>query len=151
MGVELIGTNPASPAGRYMDINWGYWYVLWDYFEEVAPHLTKKIHEYQLPHDGDGGLDEDDARALAAALMKSIKSGHAQKVAEASRKQYEALPDEPCDCENGKVRTPTGVETCRSCRGKGTVKPEGTHYYLMVDIVRKYAEFLLNCGGFFVL
>lgn len=83
MGMDVRGVKPTDKVGLYYGRSIWTWKPLWTYCLEVAPKIAGKVATGHF-NDGDG-LNDADAKALAAVLRKALDSGAAAKAAEASR------------------------------------------------------------------
>jgi hypothetical protein len=157
MGMEIFGTNPNNPCGKYFGITaWG-WHPLATYVREVAPEIAAKCkHWYSNDFDG---LNGEDSLLLADLLQKEIDSGRTEKYARLRRSQFKLAPNEPCwICAGTGTRKPApergaGNPTkdgivCRSCYGQGYIPPSPADYDFPVEILQDFVHFLRYCGGF---
>lgn len=169
MGMDVYGKNATTQAGSYFRRNvWG-WRPLWDYCLSMHEDLAGKV-EYGHSNDGDG-LDADDSVALAERLRNDVISGDAQRYID-ERNRFLAEMERPtCEWCNGTgIRTDAvGIENkmperelepemailvgrthgfCNGCRGEGKTDAWETNYYLDLDDIKEFAEFLETCGGF---
>jgi hypothetical protein len=165
MGMDVIGRN--NPDAYFRNNVW-WWRPLWDYCIEVAPELCEDVDGGT--NDGDG-LDEDDSISLAAVLHMEIDAGRTDAYAQAYRAALAELPRHGCKfCDETGIRTDAvGVDAgmptrelapelqiitgrthgwCNACRGEGKLDDIRTSYPFDVENVRKFADFLEECGGF---
>jgi len=169
MGMDVHGTNPTTEAGSYFRASiWG-WRPLWGYCEDVAPELTARV-EYGHSNDGDG-LNDNNSKELAEVLREEIKSNRAAEYVTAREAEIAALPDRPCSCCDGTglrsepPNTGKGNILCHGCGGDpfgavydpnnpkhkpgtGKCRPWDASYHLDVDMIKEFAAFLDECGGF---
>lgn len=152
MGMDLYGKKPKDETGAYFRRNvWG-WHPLWTYVEDNHPDIASKVN-YAHSNDGDG-LNSVDSKKLAIRLKKDISSGIAAAYVVLRDQELKNLPDIPCDyCEQTGNRTwnENGlkvVKVCNGCDGKKTRRPFATHYYLELEDIKDFANFLEKCGGF---
>jgi hypothetical protein len=155
MGMDVIGKQPTAPVGEYFRNSvWG-WHPLWDYVEEVAPHLAEGV-VYGHSNDGDG-LTAKAASRLAEILTEELESGRTGKYAEEHRARLAAMPDKPCSlCGGTGTRSDqraqdNGWDTpggCNACSGKGKVRPWDTWYSFDADNVTGFRNFVAASGGF---
>ena len=169
MGMDVMGKNARSEKGEYFRNNVWWWRPLWGYCLDIHPDLAGKV-EYGHSNDGDG-LDGDDARDLGLRLIMDIERGTTAEYEQAYREQLASLPMEDCEwCGATGIRTDeVGVENgmptqaleadvasivgrthgyCNACGGYGKRESWLANYPFSVDNVRRFAEFLLDCGGF---
>lgn len=99
MGMDVSGKNPTTEAGAYFCNNVWWWRPLAEYCCEIAPEITANC-EYWQSNDGDG-LEDDDAKELAAILRAEVASGRCKTYADAYEARRKALPRETCDLCNG--------------------------------------------------
>jgi len=52
MGMDVYGIAPIAEVGKYFRNNIWWWHPLWNYVQEVAPHLTEGVNGHF--NDGDG-------------------------------------------------------------------------------------------------
>lgn len=169
MGMDVYGKNATSEKGQYFRRNvWG-WHPLWEYVENVHPEIAEKV-EYAHSNDGDG-LDAEDSKLLATLLMDDYKSGRVVEYVAQRQKYLADLPLDDCTLcgttgirsdeigvQNGmpekelspEIQIITGrtIGWCNGCDGSGKREPWETNYYLEVEDIREFAEFLEDCGGF---
>jgi len=157
MGMDVSGINPTSDVGSYFRRNvWG-WRPLWNYVEDQHADIAAKV-EYAHSNEGDG-LSGEDSRELASRLVADIDSGRAASYIEQRDVELAALPMEPCEhCDATGTRTDAvGVKSgmpeknwCNGCDGKGEKDPWARSYYLDVQDLIDFADFLADCGGFHI-
>jgi hypothetical protein len=169
MGMDVYGKNPKSEKGEYFRRNvWG-WRPLWQYVEDVHPEIAELV-QYPQSNDGDG-LGSRNSQKLAKLLKEDIFKGVAEQYVEARNKMLSELPKEDCGlCEATGIRSDEiGVQNgmpereldpaiaiivgrtkgwCNGCSGEGKKDPWETSYYLDLDDIQEFAEFLTECGGF---
>lgn len=168
MGMDVFGTNPKNSTGEYFRRNvWG-WRPLWNYCVDNYEDLVGEVSGHY--NDGDG-LDGDGSLELARRIKQDLANGTASKYI-AQRNGYLASLERPeCDlCSGTGIRTDeVGVENkmpemelspemailtgrthgyCNKCRGEGKTDHWDTHYFLDLDDLTEFAEFLENSGGF---
>lgn len=167
MGMDVYGRDPKNETGEYFRRNvWG-WRPLWDYCLDVHPEIAGKV-KYGHSNDGDG-LASTGATSLGKKLKLDIKNGLAAEYIETRDKAISLLPKETCNyCKGeGKVIRQTDMEKlemivsnndhdasilepkiCHVCSGEGFVENWAKHYFLRVQDIEEFAEFLINSGGF---
>jgi len=153
MGMDVYGNNPKSDKGEYFRANVWSWHPLWDYCLNTHPAIAGKV-QYGHSNDGDG-LKSLDAKTLGKLLLKDIQSGAAQYYIDVRQKMLDELPLEDCTyCDETGHRTwsqengPDLVKICNGCNGERKVKPFETHYFLSLDFIQEFADFLIDSGGF---
>lgn len=154
MGMDVYGRKPKSEVGEYFRRNvWG-WRPLWDYcssvhFDIVGEKLAESGH-----YNSGAGLGLQKSVKLAKALKEDIRSGIALEYITNRDKFLAELPDQKCEyCdENGNRTWSEGdkqvVKVCNACSGKKSVRPFQTYYFLRLDDIEEFSQFLENCGGF---
>lgn len=154
MGMDVYGKKPKKEVGEYFRRNvWG-WHPLWQYCQNIHPEVADKV-QYGHSNEGDG-LGSRDSVKLAKLIKEDIRSGFAEEYIKERDKQLKLLPDENCAyCdENGnRVWTEKGLQVvrqCNSCSGTKKVRPFDTWYYLNLQDIKDFAEFLENSGGFMI-
>ena len=169
MGMDVYGKNPATDTGEYFRRNvWG-WRPLWQYCVDTHPELANKV-KYAQSNDGDG-LNAEDSVALAHLLKLDLVNGNAELYITNRNKELSELPRPECElCSGTGIRTDqVGVENgmperklepemavlvgrefgwCNACNGEGKTDAWETHYYLDLDDISEFAEFMENSGGF---
>jgi hypothetical protein len=169
MGMDVYGKNPKSENGTYFRRNvWG-WHPLWEYVENVHPEIAELV-EHAHTNDGDG-LGSRDSKKLAKLLVEDYNSGKVAEYVDERNKYLAELPFEECSlCAGTGIRTDAvGLEHkqdtkvlepdiaiivgrttgwCNGCNGIGKKENFATSYYLEVDDIKEFAEFLVDCGGF---
>jgi hypothetical protein len=157
MGMDVFGKDPSSEKGKYFRSNVWYWRPLWEYCSSVAPKLTNKV-KYAGSNDGDG-LDAANSVALANVLYLKISSGHTRDFEVKWQKAIDDAPLVKCDfCQQGLRKWEAGsinndtdqdvYKTCNSCNGTGLVKDMISWYPFSADLVKEFADFLIDSGGF---
>jgi len=168
MGMDVYGTNPKNETGEYFRRNvWG-WRPLWDYCVDNYEDLVGKVSGHY--NDGDG-LDNDGALELARRIKADLENGTASEYIDKRNSYLAGLSRPTCElCAGTGIRTDkVGVEngmpdreldpemkilvgrshgTCNGCRGEGKTDHWDTHYFLDLDDLTEFAEFLENSGGF---
>lgn len=169
MGMDVYGKRPASEVGEYFRRNvWG-WHPLWNYVEDNYPEIAELV-EHAHSNDGDG-LNAKKSMELAQLLESDLKTGKAIEYVESRNKRLSELPMEDCKyCDATGIRSDSvGVQwglpdrelseekkivlgrdkgTCNGCDGVGQTSQWETNYYLDVDDIKEFADFLQACGGF---
>ncbi len=163
MGMDIYGKN-----GDYFRRNVWSWHPLADLCEWFAQDIFDKCQRWHS-NDG-GGLDGDDARALADALDTALRHGRVTAYIAERNAALAALPDQSCStCAGSGIRTDAiGVDQgmitrvveqdghprhgqtgwCNGCDGVGHARPTATWYAVTVDDVSEFVEFLRDCDGF---
>lgn len=169
MGMDVYGKKPKSDKGEYFRRNvWG-WRPLWDYVCHTHPEIANLV-EYGHSNDGDG-LNATKSRELAELLFADLEGGLAQEYVRIRNEELSKLPFEECEiCEGTGIRTDevgkkngfpekelepdvqiiVGRERgyCNACNSMGKREHFATNYFLDVDDIKDFAEFLQDCGGF---
>lgn len=169
MGMDVYGKNPSSEAGEYFRRNvWG-WRPLWKYVEDTHPEIAGKV-EYAQSNDGDG-LDAENSIKLAEALKKDIWDGVADNYIALRNSYLASLTRPDCEhCQGTGIRTDAvGVENgmperelepdmaslvgrtkgwCNGCSGEGKKDAWETNYYLDIEDIQQFSDFLEASGGF---
>ena len=173
MGMDVFGNDPTKPKGEHFRRNVWRWHPLANLVCTIAPGITNGCHHWHS-NEGDG-LGEDDAKALAKALRRALKSGRVRRLI-AKRERYLAgLPNDDCDlCSGTGVRRDAiGIDSgdpekiigpdtdatpnhprfgqkgwCNGCDGHGWKRPFECHYHVDAEDVADFAAFLECCGGF---
>jgi len=166
MGMDVYGKNPTEKSGEYFRRNvWG-WHPLWDYCLDMHPDISQKV-KYGHSNDGDG-LGAVNSRKLAKRLKEDIISGNAQKYIEDRDIQLANLEQVVCYCCHGKKtikveknslqinaeQSPTlndceyTIKECHVCNGTGLVDSWDKNYFLSLQDIQQFCDFLQNCGGF---
>lgn len=167
MGMDIVGVKN---TGAYFRNNVWWWHPLWSYCTWAHPDLVGP--EPQLGHYNDGyGLDDEQSRKLGLALITDIRSGTVAAYKERYYDELAQLPRVDCEfCNATGIRTDSiGVQMgmpdkaldpdvaslvdrshgyCNGCRGIGSREHHATNYPFDVENVQRFAEFLLDCGGF---
>jgi hypothetical protein len=168
MGMDVIGSNPASRTGEYFRANVWCWKPLWGYCDNNYKVAKKVSHGYS--NDGDG-LNEDDSKELSELLFRDLANGTVAKYKIDYDLALAELPRQNCTyCEATGIRTDeVGVEHgmptkqlepeiailtgrtigwCNACGGEGTSPHWASNYPFHIELVQGFAKFLKDCGGF---
>lgn len=169
MGMDIIGKNPKSEVGEYFRNNVWYWRPLWNYCLQIHGDITNKVRD---GHSNSGdGLGSRDATKLGKRLIADINGGFTDHYQFEYRQEIAQLPTEPCTycgatgIRNDQVGQDMGMpgrelETshaivlgrthgwCNACDGAGQTLSWRANYPFEVENVKRFAEFLVNCGGF---
>lgn len=149
MGMDVFGKKPKTDVGGYFRNNVWWWHPLWDYCATVEPELCDKVAE---AHSNSGdGLNAIDSRKLAFSLREQIESGATQIYKDNYYKNLDLLPDEDCYCVTAKhILVPDSENSgvCRHCSGSLKIPSFLKSYHFDVENVQKFADFLMDCGGF---
>lgn len=154
VGMDVYGKAPASEQGEYFRNNVWWWHPLWTFCEEVSPEITSKV-TYGHSNDGDG-LDERDSVRLAAIITLWLEDGRAAQYIKERQEWLDSLPLRPCiHCEGTgtrhdgkKVGRDTDDFECNACHGHGKVEDWQCNYYLSLENITEFRDFLRDCGGF---
>jgi hypothetical protein len=168
MGMDVYGKSPKNEVGQYFRRNvWG-WRPLWDYCVDNYHDLVGNVSGHY--NDGDG-LDETGAIDLANRITADLANGKAQEYINQRNAELSQLERPACDLCNGTgIRTDkVGVENgmperelpaemamltgrtigwCNGCSGEGKRDAWETNYFLDLDDLTEFADFLRNSGGF---
>jgi len=168
MGMDVIGTNPASETGEYFRNNVWAWHPLWTYCHEVAPDLLDETGG----HFNDGsGLNGRGAQILAQRLLAEIAAGRTAQYEADYNAHRASLPRHACEwCDGTGIRTDEvgwnlgmpGKELdetvaiavgrthgyCNGCSGEGVCDHPDASYEFYTENVAQFAAFLADCGGF---
>lgn len=169
MGMDVYGKNPTAEAGEYFRRNvWG-WRPLWEFVQQIHPEIANLV-EHGHTNDGDG-LGAEESLKLAEALKEDIATGTADEYVN-QRNAYLASLERPvCDlCSGTGIRTDEiGIQngmptrelspeiaaivgrthgTCNGCSGEGKRDHFETNYWLEVDDIQQFSDFLESSGGF---
>ena len=169
MGMDVYGKNPTNEVGQYFRRNvWG-WRPLWQYVDDTHPEIAEKV-KYPQSNDGDG-LNYIQSKKLASLLKEDLANGTALNYIEERNKYLAQLERPQCDlCSGTGIRTDKiGVDNgmperelspemailtgrthgyCNGCSGEGKQDAWETNYYLDLDDISEFADFLESCGGF---
>lgn len=162
MGTTVNGLKPTHPVGEEFRRNvWG-WTPLFNYIVEKHTKYEKNFLEQ--------ALTKLQASKLADLLFEDIASGIAEQYADKFTKKLETLKKLKCEiCDGTGIRTDAvgveqGMDTrklvpllaeqvgrdsgwCNGCGGYGEKKSLEAEYYLEVEDIQEFAEFLKNSGG----
>ena len=153
MGMDLDGWKPRNEDGKYFRAPCVIWGPLWSLCMEIAPELTGKVENpwYNFVD----GLGDTDSQKLASAISEAIASGRVAETVAWFEEWLASLPDEVCEICSGTGnrvfpydKPPQVERSCNGCDGLGKHRPFSTNSFLSVEIARRFAEFLKNCGGF---
>jgi hypothetical protein len=169
MGMDVYGLNATNETGRYFRRNvWG-WRPLWEYCIEMSD-LAASV-ENRFSNGGDGLRTSEEALQLATTLRQTLKNGVAATYIQERNDALENLEWGECSyCHSSGIRTDNvGVVngmperelspekakklgrthgTCNACDGEGKTPPFALSYYLDLDDIAEFADFLEECGGF---
>jgi len=162
MGMDVYGLKPKTEKGKYFRNNVWWWHPLWSYCCHTCPELANKV---ESGHDNSGdGLNAVDSRRLGFIIQESVASGAAQEYVIEYDKDTTSLPDEQCHCTkeslmdlftvSGTVPFPKASGNkdpnpeCYACQGTGMQPNWNKNYHINVENIEKFAEFLIDCGGF---
>jgi hypothetical protein len=169
MGMDVYGVKPKNEKGEYFRNNVWWWRPLADFICTNYDDIASGCESWHS-NDGDG-LDDALAESLAWSLKEDIANGTVDKYAQTYNEWRSSLPREACElCECTGIRTDeVGVEMgmptkelspegqiltgrtygwCNACDGVGTKESWLSAYPFDVENVKRFAEFLENCGGF---
>lgn len=150
MGMDVYGKKPKSEVGSYFRNNVWYWHPLWDCVTHFVPDLAEKVPN---AHNNSGdGLNGRDSKRLGFILKQLIDLGKIQEYVDDFNEQKKQAPMEKCFCIKDNNTDPaTQLEPrvqCPHCKGSGVMKNFNTWYNIDVDNVNRFADFLIDCGGF---
>ena len=168
MGMDVYGKNAVNQTGEYFRRNvWG-WRPLWDYCVDNFNDLVGEVSGHY--NDGDG-LNNAGSLELARRIREQLKTGEAKDYIEKRNSRLASLERPNCElCQGTGIRTDAlGVEHkmpirelspemasltnrthgwCNACDGEGKTDSWETNYYLDLDDIKEFAEFLETSGGF---
>jgi DnaJ-class molecular chaperone len=168
MGMDVYGKNATDLVGGYFRRNvWG-WRPLWDYCVDTF-EVASKVRD---GHSNSGhGLNAKDSFTLSEQMKLAIANGTAEEYIAERNEKLSNLDRPTCKfCDGTGIRTDeVGVQTgqperelstemsmltgrtkgwCNGCAGEGKTDNWETNYYLDLDDIKEFAEFLEHCGGF---
>lgn len=100
MGMDVYGTAPTDPVGKYLRRTVWSWHPLID----LTEHLCEQAEQHDLflrceswhTNEGDG-LNAEDALTLGALILEpALASGAVARYLEARQQHLAMLPDDPC-------------------------------------------------------
>jgi hypothetical protein len=164
MGMDVCGKAPRSELGHYFCANSSGWPPLADYCCHVAPEICASCKHWHS-NDGDG-LTDTQSVALARILIASINNGFIDDYARRHELALEKLlKTKCCMCDGTGIRHSSARERaflnlaseivghkpglpaggCIFCAGTGFNDHGGR---FSIEIVARFAAFLMDCGGF---
>ena len=143
MGVNLVGKN-----GNQFDLSWSCWSPIAEYCNALESVLCKKCKHW-FSNDG-AGLNAIDSAKLGKSLLKSLSNGQLDHWRVGFLQRAAAIPLKHCDfCGGFGVRDDIFLKgICNSCGGKGYYTDHRANRDLHKDLVKEFAEFLINSHGF---
>lgn len=169
MGMDVYGKNPTNEVGAYFRRNvWG-WHPLWEYCESLHAETVSSVVE---GHSNSGdGLGAEGSAELAKLLRQDLLDGTAESFIVSRNRYLSELERPACElCSGTGIRSDEiGVENkmpekelspemamltgrthgwCNACSGEGKRDAWETNYFLELDDLKEFADFLENCGGF---
>lgn len=151
MGMDVYGKAPTSETGVYFRSNVWWWHPLWEYCESEHPKLVANCPNGHV-NEG-GGLEAKEAVELGKALLRDLATGRVDEWEE-QRKKALSQP-QPCLCvrndetpEAEIARTYAKANACSLCNGTGQMMPQSELYPFGAEMVQKFADFLVESGGF---
>jgi hypothetical protein len=176
MGMDVIGIEPASDAGRCFRARIHQWAALTAFLEDQCLEIYARGADWHS--NAGGGLNSAaDSSALGIRLIRLLMEDAVTPAIEALRRKIdETRPDVECPfCQaEGKVNryiaayithglveahakfgggNPAAEElvSCPNCAGDGTVHQSETSVWPTEDSLRIFAMFCLESGGFRIL
>jgi hypothetical protein len=153
MAMNLCGWNPCREEGEFFRAPWAIWDPLWHLCYRIAPEVTEKVADPW--YDFGDGLIEVDSQNLSSAIWEALSSGQVAKILGEMEDFALMIPADECQNCSGTGNwvpshgKPFQMENhCHKCDGAGMLRGAGTVFILSVEITRRFAEFLENCGGF---
>lgn len=174
MGINVYGKRPSGSDGVEFQRPYYRWCAIPDYINARFPFLAMKVQSWT---DGDG-LEAEDSAELSARIDADIATGRAAEYVRKRDEANAALPPVECVwCKGRGVRcdhvgeghgmmrrgisrsaTSFDGETphpragqigwCNACDGHGYNPHPETSYPLTVEMLRAFARFLSESGGF---
>lgn len=154
MGMDVVGQS-----SNYFRRNvWG-WRPLWEYCNTQHGEIIGEEGEEKGYCNDGWGLDEVQSKKLAKALNYDIEEGFASEYIDARNAFLNDLDKEKCNLCNGTGKRETWPEHCteswiKQCNGCNACNGEGYRdsilksYYLDVEDIKEFAEFLKESNGF---
>jgi len=137
----------ANP-GFYFRENVWWWRPLWNYCYDVAPDLINE-KTFTDGHSNSGaGLGNYKSQRLGQRLLEEIESGRTIKYQAEYIQWQDDLPPDTCTRCNANNRGNRKMKDCNVCDGKGEKESWDKHYPFDVDVVKRFAEFCIQSGGF---
>lgn len=171
MTIDVYGIEATAELGEIFQNTQWWWHPLWDYCMELHEDIAGAVaYGHSSTNDG---LDEAGAHQLGLALTFDVWIRRAKKYEVEYRKRIAQIPLRSCEyCRgtgtrrDGKGRSLAyhrmGLREeiaifvgrtrgwCDGCSGTGQIVPWEANYYFSEDNVKRFAEFLLHSGGFFI-
>lgn len=139
---------------HYFRANVWSWPVIVYLTEWICPQVQQMWTGTVLTNDGEG-LDEEDARTVAAKLQQSVADGSLRAAWEAFMAEINSLPNVKCKlCDGTGVRNDhVGRELgmparnwCNGCDGKGEHKHDMALYGVQWEHLLEWVEFVDKTG-----
>jgi len=146
MGVDIIGLNPKNEKGEYFRSNWWYWRPIWAFTVIVCEDIMNEIAKMEV-EDEEGNLRRISYSKFRVGLSNDCLVIEAEDAEEIGRRIMKILAPERDVVKrvaDGLKGSPYDVIASR------VRELFSKHYVLDRDLLRKWAEFCLNCGGFSV-
>lgn len=177
MGMDVYGLKPTSEVGKYFRRNvWG-WHPLWDYCLDMHPDIAEKV-KHGHSNDGDGlgsvnsrklakRLKNDVASGVAKKYIEDREAYLAQMpkqtcwLCKGETKIFTESPltpfvqklsvslgcsiPAPGDTESLAEQKP---KDCHLCGATGLVDPWDKNYFLVLEDIVEFSNFLEASGGF---
>lgn len=147
MGMDVYGVKPHSENGQYFRNNVWWWHPLWDFCSFIAPEICDKVVD---AHNNSGdGLNAVESRKLSFIIKKSIETGVAQEYVKSFEEVKSELEDVECYCSgNNAIGALLSNGQCNICFGRGLMTHPNKSYYIDLNNIKEFSNFLLDCGGF---
>ena len=138
MGVDIFGLNPKNERGNSFCSNWWGWRPIWAFTVILCRDiLDKKFRNgdteyfgWEVGHSNDGfEIPADEAEEIGKRIIEVLSPS-------------EDVAEEVAD----RIKGGLAEEIAREVRTY--LNPE--HYTLDMGLLKEWAEFCLNCGGFAV-
>lgn len=154
MGMDVYGLSPKSETGEYFRANVWYWRPLWQYCCDVVSDLEERVPNGHF-NDADGLKTPEEAEELGKTLLTHLDTGETTRWKTMYYEELSKLPTSDCDICSGTGQRPDGLHGiewkepgCNGCSGTGIRAHWATNYPFEEEIVKEFAEFLIDSGGF---
>lgn len=128
MGMDVTGLNPTSEIGKHVHYSIHSWPRLWQFCCMIAPDIIDEKTARSCQYNDGKGMDAEKAKALAKRIRDTISSG--------------VIPIPP-PMRAGQI---AAVFLLADVFGTPEMKDRALPFDM--ERVRRFVEFLEDCGGF---
>ena len=142
MGYDLYAVKPKSKKFDYFRANVWYWRPLWNYVVILSKDILTDHDIEEGNYNNDHIINNEISVIIGNRILETFSNNVFVDFKNKFDKEKEELDKENCKvCSNSN-------NNCNTCNGTGKVDSFYKSYNLDEDLLKEFANFCINSGGF---